>query len=71
MKSTYYTALQVLAATYFGKKLPADNSEESTITKGIKISDDANNLATHFIKAVGQNLVLELRKCPKGTGINI
>ncbi len=48
-------ALQVLQATYFYKKLPADNSADTVLTEGIVISTDASDLATKFIKAISQH----------------
>ncbi|MGV8878952.1 MAG: catalase [Sphingobacteriaceae bacterium] len=48
-------AMQVLEATYFNKKLPADYSEESLLTEGVIISDDAGKLASLFIEAIAQH----------------
>ena len=45
-------AVQVLEATYFSKKLPADFSNESVVTEGIVISDDSVKLADLFIAAI-------------------
>ncbi len=48
-------ALQVLKATYFGRKLPQDNSDETILTEGIIISSDINKLAKQFINAIAQH----------------
>ena len=45
-------ALQVLQATYFSKKLPEDNSDETITREGIIIDTDMNKLATRFIDAI-------------------
>ncbi|MCE7064934.1 catalase [Dyadobacter sp. CY326] len=49
------SAMQVLEATYFGKKLPADQSDESVLTEGLVINSDASQLAEQFIKAIAQH----------------
>lgn len=48
-------ALQVIKATYFGRKLPADNSDETVLTEGIIIGNDANKLSQQFIAAIKQH----------------
>jgi catalase len=48
-------AIQVLEATYFSKKLPADYSEESVMTEGIILGDDAGKLADQFIAAIAKH----------------
>lgn len=48
-------AMQVLLATYFGRKLPSDNSDDTILTEGIVISDDADQLAQQFIKAMSKH----------------
>jgi catalase len=48
-------ALQVLKATYFGRKLPEDNSDETVLTEGIIIGTDINKLAEQFINAIAQH----------------
>jgi catalase len=55
-------ALQVLKATYFGRKLPADNSDETILAEGIIISDDTTQLAAQFIKAIAQHRFWEREK---------
>ncbi|MEO5997965.1 MAG: catalase [Chitinophagaceae bacterium] len=55
-------ALQVLQATYFIKKLPPDFSNESVLTEGIVISNDASALAKLFIKAIAQHRFWEREK---------
>ena len=58
-------ALQVLEVTYFGKKLPADNSDETIRQEGIVIGDDVNTLAEQFISAIGQHRFWEREKARK------
>jgi catalase len=48
-------AVQVLQATYFGRKLPEDNSEETIWREGIIINDNANALAKQFVTAIAQH----------------
>lgn len=48
-------AIQVLEATYFVKKLPADFSEESVLAEGLIVSDDAADLAGKFVQAIEQH----------------
>ena len=48
-------AIQVLQATYFGRNLPADNSDETVMTEGIIIGDDTRKLSTQFITAIAQH----------------
>ena len=50
-----YDAMQVLEATYFSKKLPADYTNESVLTEGIVVGDDTENLAKQFIAAIAQH----------------
>jgi catalase len=49
------SAIQVLEATYFAKKLPADQSDESILTEGVVVNADADQLASQFIKAIAQH----------------
>lgn len=48
-------AIQVLEATYFVKKLPADFSEENVLAEGLIVSDDAADLAGKFVQAIEQH----------------
>lgn len=48
-------ALQVMQATYFGRKLPADNSDDTVMMEGIVIGDDINTLSAQFINAIAQH----------------
>ena len=45
-------AVQVLEATYFSKKLPVDYTDESVMTEGVIVSDNAKTLSAMFIAAV-------------------
>nr|WP_261387464.1 DJ-1/PfpI family protein [Chitinophaga pinensis] len=55
-------ARQVLEATYFAKKLPEDDSEESAMMEGIVIQKDVKKLAKIFIRAIAQHRFWEREK---------
>ena len=55
-------AMQVIEATYFAKKMPADFSDESVLMEGVVISDDPAKLATQFIAAIAQHRFWEREK---------
>lgn len=55
-------ALQVLKATYFGRKLPENNNDETVLMEGIIIGNDADKLATQFISAIAQHRFWEREK---------
>ncbi|MEJ7673492.1 MAG: catalase [Chitinophagaceae bacterium] len=55
-------ALQVLKATYFGRKLPEDNSDETAMMEGVIISNDINTLSNQFIAAIAQHRFWEREK---------
>lgn len=55
-------ALQVLEATYFSKKLPADFSDQSMLMEGIIVGDNADTLADQFILAIAQHRFWEREK---------
>ncbi|MEJ7829921.1 MAG: catalase [Segetibacter sp.] len=48
-------ARQVLEATYFAKKLPEDNSDETVMREGIVIGSDSGEVANKFISALSQH----------------
>ncbi|WP_442592254.1 catalase [Pedobacter sp. AW31-3R] len=48
-------AMQVLEATYFSRKLPADFKEETVLREGIVVTEDSKKLAKLFIKAIAQH----------------
>ena len=56
------SALQVLKATYFGRKLPEDESEQTAMMEGIVISDDIDTLSERFIAAIAQHRFWEREK---------
>ena len=65
--ATDTAAIQVLEETYFGKKLPADSTDETGMAEGLIISNDAKTLATQFIAAIKQHRFWDretLRKVP-------
>lgn len=49
------TAIQVLEATYFYKKLPDEYSEETVLREGIIVSDDLSSSVELFIKMIAQH----------------
>ena len=55
-------AMHVLEATYFYKKLPEDDSDETVLREGIVIAGDANKLAQKFIKAIKMHRFWEREK---------
>ncbi|HTN45205.1 MAG TPA: catalase [Flavipsychrobacter sp.] len=61
------SALQVLDATYFSKKIPQDMDDDTVLKEGIVIGEDLTTIATQFIKAIGQHRFWErepARKVP-------
>jgi catalase len=58
-------AMQVLDATYFRKKLPAEFDEEDALKEGIVITDDAATLARSFIAAIAQHRFWDREKARK------
>jgi len=46
------TAIQVLEATYFYKKLPDEYSQETVLREGILVSDDLSSSAELFVKMI-------------------
>ncbi|MBA3649398.1 MAG: catalase [Chitinophagales bacterium] len=55
-------ARQVLEATYFAKKLPEDNSDETVMREGIVIGSDSGEVANKFISALSQHRFWEREK---------
>jgi catalase len=55
-------ARQMLEATYFAKKLPEDNSDETVMREGIVIGSDAGEVANKFISALSQHRFWEREK---------
>ncbi len=58
-------SLQVLAETYFYKKLPDEFTEEEAVTNGIIITDDSKMLASNFIKAIAMHRFWNREKLEK------
>jgi catalase len=48
-------AIQVLEATYFSKKLPADYDDATVIKEGVVVLEDLDSLADKFILAISQH----------------
>ena len=55
-------ARQVLEATYFAKKLPEDNSDDTVLREGVVLGSDAAELAKQFIAAMSQHRFWEREK---------
>lgn len=55
-------ARQVLEATYFAKKLPEDNSDETVMREGIVIGNDSGEVAGKFMLALSQHRFWEREK---------
>lgn len=55
-------ALQVLKATYFGRKLPEDTSDETVAMEGVIIRNDAGKLSDQFISAIARHRFWEREK---------
>ena len=55
-------ALQVLQATYFSKKLPEDNADETVMREGVIRGNDASALAQQYVTAIAQHRFWEREK---------
>lgn len=56
------SALQVLRATYFGRKLPEDDSEDTAMMEGIILSEEVNTLIERFSAAIAMHRFWEREK---------
>ncbi|NIJ54498.1 catalase [Dyadobacter arcticus] len=56
------SAMQVVEATYFSKKIPAEFSDETVVREGIVIGEDAGVLVDKFILAISQHRFWEREK---------
>ncbi|MCE7070639.1 catalase [Dyadobacter sp. CY327] len=56
------SAIQVLEATYFSKKLPADYDDATILKEGLVVLDDVGQLADKFILAISQHRFWEREK---------
>ncbi|KAA6438470.1 catalase [Dyadobacter flavalbus] len=56
------SAMQVIEATYFSSKLPADFSDKNVLREGIVISENASELADKFILAIAMHRFWEREK---------
>lgn len=59
------SAMQVLEATYFHKKLPPDYTDEIVLAEGIAINDNIKKLTAQFIKAIAQHRFWDREKPKK------
>ena len=55
-------AMQVLTATYFAKKVPAQTDKETVLSEGIIVTDDIEKLSSLFISAIAQHRFWEREK---------
>lgn len=60
--AAYDDALQVLQATYFYKKLPEDNADDTVKREGIVLGNDLDKLSKQFVSAVAQHRFWEREK---------
>lgn len=60
--AAHANGLQVLEATYFVKKLPEDDSEESALMEGVIVNNDVKKLSKTFIRAIAQHRFWEREK---------
>ena len=58
-------AIQVIKATYFGRKLPDDNSDETVLMEGVIMGNEAAYLAEQFIKAIALHRFWDREKARK------
>jgi catalase len=58
-------AMQVLEATYFAKKLPAEYSDATVINEGLIVGEEAEILADKFILAISQHRFWDREKPKK------
>ncbi|WP_026629807.1 catalase [Dyadobacter alkalitolerans] len=56
------SAIQVLEATYFSKKLPPDYDDATILKEGLVVLDDVDQLADKFILAISQHRFWEREK---------
>ncbi|MBC7828530.1 MAG: catalase [Chitinophagaceae bacterium] len=55
-------AVQMLEATYFSKKLPENNNDDTVIREGVVLGNDAASISTQFIKAMKMHRFWEREK---------
>jgi catalase len=55
-------AMQVLEATYFAKKLPAEYSDQTVLKEGLVVGEDSEVVAEKFILAISQHRFWEREK---------
>lgn len=58
-------ALNVLQATYFGRKLPENNDEATVLMEGVVIGNNIEEVSTRFINAVKQHRFWDREKVRK------
>jgi catalase len=59
------SALPVLKATYFGRKIPEDYTRTTELLDGVIISDNSDELASQFINAIGMHRFWQREKKDK------
>ncbi|RYF89998.1 MAG: catalase [Chitinophagaceae bacterium] len=58
-------ALQVLRATYFGRKLPEQNDDETVLMEGVVVQSDIKKLSAQFVAAMKQHRFWDREKARK------
>ena len=58
-------AMQVLRATYFGRKLPEQYDDATVLMEGVVIGNDSRRLSSQFIAAIKQHRFWEREKARK------
>lgn len=58
-------ALQIIKATYFGRKLPEDNKDKTVLMEGVVIGDNATKLSKQFLAAIKQHRFWQREKSRK------
>ncbi|MBA2250377.1 MAG: catalase [Chitinophagaceae bacterium] len=48
-------AMQVLKATYFGRKLPEDDTDDTAMMEGVVINNNIKTLSKQFVSAIAQH----------------
>jgi catalase len=59
------SALPVLKATYFGRKIPEDHTRTTELLDGVIISDDSDELASQFVNAIAMHRFWQREKKDK------
>ena len=63
--AAHLDALQVLSATYFSRKLPENNEEDTVIREGVVLGNDSGSVADKLINAMKMHRFWEREKARK------